>query len=179
MYLFVPICYLLLIPLIFKAEHIRGMGAMEPDRYKANHKLYILGIICLVVALSLFSFSLFIAPFLLWQLDYDVPEIITNLITLFEDKYEYGTVASKLSVWMIFFLPSLIAGFFAYYISNRIDSEIYKVEIPERYEEKMPVSEEISKQIRESAGLGLKILLLMIIIVVIVLLLQAFIRLTA
>ena len=152
---------------------------MEPDRYKINHKLYILGIICLVVALSLFSFSLFIAPFLLWQLDYDVPELIINLITLFEGKYEYGAGSSKLLVWMIFFVPSLITGFFAYYISNRIDSEIYKSEIPRRYEGKMPISAEISKQIRESAGLGLKIILLMIAIVVIVLLLHAFIRLTA
>ncbi|MCL9685003.1 hypothetical protein [Legionella maioricensis] len=165
--------------LILKAEHIGGMGAMEPDRYKTNHKLYISGIICLVIALSLFSFSLYIVPFLLWQLDYDVPDLITTLITLFEYKYEYGIVSSKLIVWLIFFVPSLITGFFAYYVSNRIDSEIYKSELPKKYETKMPVSGEISKQIRESAGLGLKIILLMVVIVVIVIFLQAFIRLTA
>ncbi len=152
---------------------------MEPDRYKINNKLYVLGIICLVVALSLFSFSLFIAPFLLWQLNYDVPELITNLITLFEGKYEYGAVSSKFLVWMIFFIPSLITGFLAYYISNRIDREIYKSEFPDRYMEKMSISGEISKQLRDSAGLGLKIILLMIVIVIIVLLLHTFIRLTA
>lgn len=166
-------------PLIFKVENICGMGAMEPDRYKTNNKLYISGIIFLIVALSLFSFSLYIVPFLLWELHYDVPEMITNLITLFEDKYEYSTVSSKLLVWIIFFIPSLITGYVAYYISNRLDNQIYRTETPERYEEKMPVSEEISRQVRESAGLGLKIILLMIAIVIIVLLFEGFIRLTA
>ncbi|BCA95545.1 hypothetical protein TUM19329_19060 [Legionella antarctica] len=151
---------------------------MEPDRYRISNKLYILAIICLVIGLSLFSFSLYIAPFLLWELNYDVPEVITHLITLFEYKYEYATVISKLLVWMIFFIPSLITGFFAYYFSNRIDTKVYQAEAPENYEKNTPISEEIYRKIRESAGLCFKIVLLMIAIVLIVLLLHAFIGLT-
>jgi hypothetical protein len=149
---------------------------MEPDRYKNNHILYIFGIICLILSLTLFFFSLFIAPFLIWHLNYNVPDLIDALITIFEEDYEYSTVVSKALVWLIFFIPSLITGFLAYYISNRIDNQIFKVETQVEEEEKKIDSLEVKRQLKESAGIGFKIILLMIVIVGIILMLELFIQ---
>jgi len=152
---------------------------MEQDRYKNNNKVYIIGIICLVVAITFFFFSMYIAPFIIWDLKYDVPDVITSLITLFRENYGYSLGVSKIIVWLIFFLPSLITGFISYYISNYIDNKIYKLDIRTNEEEKKTkLSPETIRKIKESASIGGKILLLMIGIVVIILLLEAFIQLT-
>lgn len=151
---------------------------MEPDRFKNNHILYVLGIICLILSLTLFFFSLFIAPFLLWHLSYDVPGIIDGLIAVFEEDYNYSTAASKALVWLIFFIPSLITGFVAYYISNHIDNQILHIETIVDEEEIKTDSLDAKRQLRESISIGFKIILLMIVIVGVALMLQVFIKLT-
>ncbi|HEN5600444.1 TPA: hypothetical protein U6322_002607, partial [Legionella pneumophila] len=93
---------------------------MQHNIYE-NSKLHILGIICLVTSLGLFFFSLYIVPFLIWQLDYDIPDFISNMIAYGEDEYYFSPITSKTLVWLIFFTPSIIMGYLSYYISNYID----------------------------------------------------------
>ncbi|HAT5055574.1 TPA: hypothetical protein I9781_002953, partial [Legionella pneumophila] len=80
---------------------------MQHNIYE-NSKLHILGIICLVTSLGLFFFSLYIVPFLIWQLDYDIPDFISNMIAYGEDEYYFSPITSKTLVWLIFFTPSII-----------------------------------------------------------------------
>lgn len=157
-----------------------GWKHMEYDRFRHNNKLYVIGIISLISALSLLFFSLFIVPFLIWNLNYDVPDIITALITFFEEHYDFRPGPSKFLTWLIFFVPSIVAGYISYYVSNHIDDQIYKLNNPsttETQDEKI-ATEQSHREWLESANLGFKIIGLMIIIVVAILLLQLLVQLT-
>lgn len=163
----------------FKTQYNHGINTMEPDRYNNNNRIYIIGIICLVIAITFFFFSMYIAPFMIWNLKYDVPELITSLITLFHENYEYSLGVSKIIVWLIFFIPCLITGFVSYYISNYIDNKIYNLDIKTNAEEeKTKISPDTIRKIKESASIGGKIILLMIAIVFIIFLLHEVIQLT-
>ncbi|RUR16422.1 hypothetical protein ELY21_13090 [Legionella sp. km535] len=148
---------------------------MEQDRYSINNKLYILGIISLILALGLFFFSMYILPYLIWNLYYDVPDLVSDMIMFFENRYDYGETVSKIVTWMIFFMPSLIAGYISYYISNYIDDQILGLAKKPDPEETL----EHEKEVKESLGLAAKIILLMVLIVVVVFLLQFIIQSTA
>ncbi|KGP63817.1 membrane protein [Legionella norrlandica] len=147
---------------------------MQGNMYE-NSKLHIVGIICLVISLGLFFFSIYIIPYLIWGLYYDVPDFVSNMISYAEDQYYYSTATSRVIVWLIFFVPSLITGYFSYYISNYIDKKNLK--LTEEFEEK--AQEELKSkslgQIRDSTILGIKIILLMILILAVIFLLQTLI----
>jgi len=151
---------------------------MEYDRFATNSKLYILGIVCLIISLSLLFISLYILPFLIWNLRYQVPALILNLQEFFHINYNYTIGQSNLLLWLVFFIPSVITGFISYLVSNRIDNQIYKIDTKTEEEEKSQHIE-IQKEIKDSASLGFKILLLMIAIVVIIFLLQYFVQSTS
>lgn len=172
MYLFRSICYLKFKKRIFKVT-------MEQDRFSSNSKLYILGMICLVLCLGLFFFSLYILPYLAWGLNYNVPAIILDLLSSLQDDYNYSVGASKVIAWLIFFVPSMITGLISYFVSNYIDNNLYKSELNTKEEQETPPSKQIGKEIRESAGFGLKILGLMILIVLVIFLLQYLIQSTS
>ncbi|MBI2786043.1 MAG: hypothetical protein HYX60_06965 [Legionella longbeachae] len=144
---------------------------MEQDRFEVNHKLYILGMICLVLCLGLFFFSFYILPYLIWELDYNVPLVILNLLAVLQEDYNYSVGASKVIVWLIFFLPSLITGIISYFVSNYIDNKLY-VEPPVNENKESLPPKEIGKEVKESVALGFKILGLMIVIIIILFLLQ-------
>ncbi|HAT8179406.1 TPA: hypothetical protein JA361_08015 [Legionella pneumophila] len=151
---------------------------MQHNIYE-NSKLHILGIICLVISLALFFFSLYIIPFLIWQLDYDIPDFVSNMIAYGEDEYYYSHTTSRILVWLIFFTPSLIMGYLSYYISNYIDKNNLKLQeepLESIQEKSLPKTEGRG---RDSALLGFKIVLLMVLIIAIIFLLQILFDLTA
>lgn len=139
-----------------------------------NNKLFILGIICLVLCIALVLFSVFIIPYLIWSLNYNVPETVLAFIAYFEDNYYFTEPASRLIVWLLFFIPGLIAGFLSYIISYKIDNKVLGLETEkeETEEESIQRTDRIKKDLRESAGLGLKILILMLLILGLFLLVQ-------
>jgi len=149
---------------------------MEYDRYENHNKLYILGIICLLCAMGFFLFSMFITPYLIWSLKYDVPDMINNLIAFFEYNYNLSPTESRLIVWLIFFLPSLITGYVSYYISNQIDDQIYGFDAPESDVDETVAAAEVRQRWQVSLGLGAKILFLMMVIVAAILLLHLLIQ---
>lgn len=151
---------------------------MDQDRFSSNSKLYIIGIISLVLSLAFFFFSMYILPFMVWHLNYDVPELILNLVSFFQNKYDYTERASRTLVWLLFFVPCIITGFISYYISNHIDNKILGLAPKSEEDEGMP-AREIKEELKESASLGFKIIFLMILIVCLILLLQLFVQSTA
>ncbi|WP_454783683.1 hypothetical protein [Legionella sp. WA2024007413] len=152
---------------------------MEQDRFSQNSKLYILGMICLVLCLGLLFYSLYLLPYLAWGLNYNVPEMVMTLLSSLQDDYNYTVGQSKLIVWLMFFVPSLITGLISYFVSNHIDNNLYKSELKPQEEQENPPSKQIGKEIKESAGFGLKILALMILILMAIFFLQYLIQVTA
>lgn len=156
---------------------------MEQDRFAVNNKLYIIGLISLLIALFLFFFSVYILPYLIWSLNYDIPDFISSLIAYFKDDLRYTTFNSKIVTWLIFFIPGLITGYISYYISNAIDNKILGTKNSfesKRTEQEIRQSEIINNtQSRESYMLAARIIILMIVIVVVILLLEKFVQLTS
>lgn len=145
---------------------------MEYDRYKAHHKMYIIGIVSLLACLSLLLFSLYILPYLIWGDFYDVPEFIVILIAFLQER-KYSASSSHWIVWLLFFLPALILGYISYYISNFIDDELLDIKKPEVTERDNYEQQRLQRiERRESVNLSLKILGLMFLIVLAIFLIQ-------
>lgn len=89
-----------------------------------NNKIFIIGMICLVLSLGLLLSALYILPFLLWDLAYDVPDFISDSISYFQENYNYSSAGSKLIVWLIFVIPGAITGYLSYYFSHLLDEKI-------------------------------------------------------
>ncbi|VEB36076.1 transmembrane protein [Legionella sainthelensi] len=149
---------------------------MEQDRFSHNQKLYILGMVCLLLSLGLFVFSLYIIPFFIWDLNYNVPYFILALLNLFQEEYNYSVETSKVIVWFIFFIPSIVTGLISYVVSNYIDNQIYKAE--QKNEENQGNLYKQEKRImrRESVAFSLKILGLMILFIFLIFLLHYLIQ---
>ncbi|HHL3494055.1 TPA: hypothetical protein ACQ53F_002923 [Legionella pneumophila] len=152
---------------------------MDNSWYDDNSKLSVMGIICLIIFLVLLFFSLFIMPFLIWELHYNVPDFVSRMIAYLEDTYYYSSPVSKILVWLTFFIPSLITGYFSYYISQNIDKKNLLKDANIDEEQSKEASSETNKQIKESASLGFKILILMASIILIIFLLQEFVKFTS
>ncbi|AOW52292.1 TPA: hypothetical protein JBE46_06810 [Legionella pneumophila subsp. pneumophila] len=152
---------------------------MEHNWYDNNSKLSVMGIICLIIFLVLFFFSLFIMPFLIWELHYNVPDFVSNMIAYLEDTYYYSSPVSKTLVWLTFFIPCLITGYFSYYISCSIDKKNLLKDANIDEEQSKEISSVTNEQIKESASLGFKILILMAAIILIIFILQEFVKFTS
>lgn len=151
---------------------------MQNKTYEYS-KLHIIGILCLVTSLSLFFFSLYIVPYLIWQLHYNTPDFIMNMISYGEDELFYSPTTSRLLVWLIFFIPCLITGYASYYISNYIDEKKLHLEKKSEEQSKQELSSQSTGSARDSAMLGFKIILLMVLIIAAIFLLQTLINVTA
>ncbi|MFI4918855.1 MAG: hypothetical protein ACHP65_04800 [Legionellales bacterium] len=145
---------------------------MEPDRFKLHQKLYIFGIVCLLLCLTFLFLAVYILPFLIWGLHYDVPSFISYLLAFFQDSYEYSSFGSKFLLEVIFLGLGLITGLISYFISNYIDNQIYEIVPVLDEEEAKQRTLKVKEEIKESAGLGLKILGLMVMIVAAILVIQ-------
>lgn len=145
---------------------------MESQHFGANNKLFIFGMICLVISLGLFFFSLYILPYFIWELGYQIPDFVLNLLAMYQDDYQYSSAGSKTVVWLLFFVPCVITGLICYFVTRHLDNVKFNT-TPVESENS---DGELQKQIKESASLGGKILGLMIAVVILVLLLQYFIK---
>lgn len=149
---------------------------MEQDRFSHNQKLYILGMVCLLLSLGLFVFSLYIIPFFIWDLNYNVPYFILALLNLFQEEYDYSIAASKVIVWFIFFIPSIVTGLVSYVVSNYIDNQIYKAEQKNEENQGNLYKQEKGIMRQESVAFSLKILGLMILFIFLIFLFQYLIQ---
>lgn len=129
-----------------------------------NNRLFIFGIICLMICLASILYSLYILPFLIWNLSYHVADTVLNLIAWFEDNFYYSPAVSRLLTWLIFFIPGVITGLLSWYVSINLDRQALGLEIEPTESEEQPAikTQQFKRDMRESAGIGMKILFLML-----------------
>lgn len=155
---------------------------MDTGRYEVNNKLYLLGIGCLLLALILFFFSLYILPYLVWELHYDIPEFVSRSIVSLQERWGYSPKASKVVFWSILFVSSVLLAFISFKISNYLDRVMLEKEgaiEPAKdtaLEENGLSSERLQQELKDTMSLSAKILLLMIVIVCVILLLHEMIK---
>lgn len=96
---------------------------MEYDRYAHHHILYILGILCLILTLVLSTLTLYVAPYLLFGWQYNVPGFIIFWVTSLRFDYYYSETAANWIVFSAILVPAILTGLVAFFASNRIDDE--------------------------------------------------------
>jgi hypothetical protein len=104
---------------------------MEYDRFQQNSILFIIGITALLISLSLFAFSFYIFPFLLWDWVYDVPAFVLVWREWLIEGHQFTHTGASWLVLLLFVTPALICGYVSYFASNYIDNRLYKF-IPEK-----------------------------------------------
>lgn len=140
---------------------------MEYDRYQQNSKLFIIGIICLLLCLSLGAFSLYIIPSLLAGWVYNIPEFILVWQQRLIERHNFSQFGAGGVICLFFLISTLISGYISYWASNRIDDEIYGLNL-----EKPKPEVEAHSDLKESFGFGFKVLLLIILTLVAIFFLQ-------
>lgn len=150
---------------------------MEYGKAGANDKVFIFGIICLVISLGLLLISLYILPYFLFDLHYSMPDFMLDMLAKFQDDYGYTISQSKIFIWMIFFIPGLIFGLISFFVSKHLDKLEHgsptAVDVPEKS------GKELTKELKESASLGFKIIGLIVIIFIGVVIVQYFFQSTS
>jgi len=127
-----------------------------------NNKLFIVCMISLVMALSLVAFSFYIFPHLIWQASYDVPEFIGELREWFKEGYGYPESKANWSVFLMFFIPGIIASIITYIITNIID----KTDDVEAAA--VRTQQTTTDEPQESMGIALKVLFLVCVVFLVV-----------
>lgn len=102
---------------------------MEPDRFQKNHTIFIMGMVALIAALSLFALSFFIMPSILLGWVYDTPAFIPNWVEILRNNYHYTNASAAKLVLLFLFLSAIFFSFIAYFCSNYIDNHIYSEEL--------------------------------------------------
>ncbi|MBA2652374.1 MAG: hypothetical protein H0U73_08930 [Tatlockia sp.] len=133
---------------------------MEQDRFQQNSKLFVLGLISLLLCLSLLALGLYIVPYLLWGLHYGVPGMVLELHEWFKSNYNLSDAIASWLVFFTFIIPATICGLISQWSSNYIERKMYGLD-EERPEHQM----EIHKDIQETVSFGLKIFLLIILVI--------------
>lgn len=134
---------------------------MEGDRFQQNSKLFVLGLVCLLISLTLLAFGLYILPYLLWNWSYKVPEFVYYWREGFKESYGFGDTGASWLVILIFIIPAIITGYISHFASNYIDNQLHGIN-----QEKSPKFTEIKQGVQETLGFGFKILLLIILVLV-------------
>jgi len=106
---------------------------MEPERYRQNHFLYVIGLIFLIFSLSLFAFSAYIIPFLLFKWSYDVPEFVSNWHHWLLER-NYSEAAACWLIFLSFIGLALLCAAIAHIASNRIDNQLYETDVKDKVE---------------------------------------------
>ncbi|MBA2656516.1 MAG: hypothetical protein H0U70_05960 [Tatlockia sp.] len=134
---------------------------MEQDRFQQNSKLFVIGLISLLLCLSLLALGLYIVPYLLWDWRYGVPGMVIELHEWFKENYNFNNSGASWMVFLTFMVPAIICGLISQWTSKYIEKKMFGLELhsPER---KM----EIHKDIQETVSFGLKIFLLIILVIV-------------
>ena len=131
---------------------------MEPDRFQHNPKVYIIGLLCMIISMALFGLGAYALPNLAFGLNYSIPSIIYNWMSWIHIAYDLTEKQAGWLVLLVIFILGFVASIVTYAISNRIETEMYSIE---------PAREEVhqkSKQWREVGPLVLKISFILAII---------------
>jgi len=97
---------------------------MEHDRYGSNKALFVFGMCCLLLSVILIVFGFYISPYVMFGLQYDVPEFVIFWQTKLSNTSQYPQFATGLFMVAFFIIPGLLLGLIAHKISNHIDQSL-------------------------------------------------------
>ena len=143
---------------------------MEPDRYQQNSKLFIIGIVCLLLSLSLFAYSFYLLPHLLFGWVYDLPGFIFHWREWLKQKYNFSEVGAAWTIFLSFSIPALVCGYISYLTSNKVDNEIYGILPEDKETEEERIQPTSAKE--DGLGFGFKLTLAIILVLMLISLLQ-------
>ncbi len=133
---------------------------MEKDKPRQSNAVFITGLTFLTISLSLFAFSIYILPYLVFKWNYDVPEFISNWQYWLQEKYNYREGAAAALIFLFFFVLSCISAGVSYLFSNYVEG----------VEQEKPVSStdpaEIKREVKDTASLLFKIIGIAILILI-------------
>src|SRR3990167_4105001 len=137
---------------------------MEADRFGHNSMHYLLGMLCLIASLSLFAFSFFVFPYLVFGWHYSVPDVVSIFSGTLQTAYDLTSTAAGWLIFLGIFLPAVILAVIADILSNKIDSEIHSVTSSNMETEldKKPKRMKVGE--KESKGLFWKIILIVVLV---------------
>jgi hypothetical protein len=131
---------------------------MVEDRYAVNKPLYTLGMFCLICAMALLMFALYIVPRLLWSLQYDVPAFVTEGQVWFQEEWLWSKGAANWMMFGIFFVPGVLLACISDWVSKRIESQM--PELPVK-----PILEEAHQTSRKNRLIALQLASVILLIV--------------
>ena len=140
---------------------------MEDDPSQRHHKLFIVGLVSLVMTLAFLGITLYMLPNLLFGLRYDTPEFFLFLNEWLQSQYGYTNTGASKIILLSLFIPTTFFMVVAYIFSNRIErqminSDVSSVDNPVKFR----------KHGREGLYLALKILAIMIVVFIVASVLQ-------
>lgn len=97
---------------------------MPNDRYEVNKPVYIIGLISQICSLASLMLACYILPYLIWGLNYDVPEFISHWQTFLQDKFDYTDQAANRAILWTLFGSSIMFGLISYWASHYLDKHI-------------------------------------------------------
>ncbi|WP_367607194.1 hypothetical protein [Legionella sp. W05-934-2] len=101
---------------------------LEQDRYQKSPKLYVIGLTMLVLFWVFILYSLYIIPFLIWDLRYDIPELVLSWLFYLQFDLGMSVRLSKVLTFLTYALPALVFMLISSIISNYIDNKIVREE---------------------------------------------------
>ncbi|MBA2648574.1 MAG: hypothetical protein H0U75_03060 [Legionella sp.] len=138
---------------------------MQYGAYHKDEKFYIIALIFLVGCLGTLLFSLYITPYLIWNLPYEIPRFIIQMVHNIRQEHGYTEATSRMLVGLIFYALSIMFGVLTYLFSNKsntIDHEAASTndENSQRIIEQSQA--ENRSHMHESLNLALKLLCLLV-----------------
>ena len=137
---------------------------MEPDRFQKNGKLFVIGMIALLICLMLLAFSVYIFPSLLLQWNYSVPSFIFNWREWIKETYDLTYSGASWIIFLILIILAFICGYISYWASNYIDNQIYGIKNGSKEE----TQTEVRKDLQTTVSFGFKVLLLIVLVLLVV-----------
>lgn len=132
---------------------------------RANTTLYFLDMLCMVLAISLIAFSLYVFPYLLGYQKYDVPEFIVTISVWFETHHSLGGFMSVLAILGPFIVAGIAFMFVSRLITIYMETHDYEPGVPhvdqEEYEEHLhkPSATRVKKPHTTLLIIGLMVLI--------------------
>ncbi len=131
---------------------------MEPDRYQHSPKVYIIGMVCMIVSMGLFGLGAYILPNVIFGLIYSIPDFIFDWTNLVQIAYGLNEKKAGWLVLAIIFLLGFLASIVTYAVSNRLDNEIYDIQTDKTDDE------DISEKWKDTGPLILKIIFILVLV---------------
>ncbi len=135
---------------------------MEREYNHQQNVLFVVNLISFLASLSLFAFSFYILPYLLWKWSYAVPAVVVDMQEWYMESYKFSDSRAAWMVFLTFIVPALFCGLLSSLLSHFVGNKIYPMKKP------TPVREaKIKNEVQSGAlGFGFKVLILMILVLI-------------